>query len=81
MRREPRAGSPLASGPVPSYRSLVFHRGSACMADQKKRPKPAESEEEVVLLKDLAPREEVKGGAKLRFGEPPSPQSKSRRRG
>jgi hypothetical protein len=51
------------------------------MADQKKRPKPTESKEEVVLLKDLAPREEVKGGAKLRFGEPPSPQSKSRRRG
>jgi hypothetical protein len=51
------------------------------MADQKKRPKPAESEEEVVLLKDLAPREEVKGGGKLRFGEPSSPQPRSRRRG
>jgi hypothetical protein len=50
------------------------------MADQKKRPKPAESEEEVVLLKDLAPREEVKGGAKLRFGEPPSSSSKLHRR-
>jgi hypothetical protein len=51
------------------------------MADQKKRPKPTESEEEVVLLKDLAPRGEVKGGGKLRFGEPSAPQSKSRRRG
>jgi hypothetical protein len=51
------------------------------MADRKKRPKPAESDEEIVLLKDLAPRGEVKGGGKLRFGEPPSPQSTSRRRG
>jgi hypothetical protein len=51
------------------------------MADQKKHPRPVESEEEVVLLKDLAPREEVKGGGKLRFGEPAAPQSKSRRRG
>jgi hypothetical protein len=51
------------------------------MAEQRKRPKTTESEEEVVLLKDLAPREPVKGGAKLRFGEPPAPQSKSRRRG
>lgn len=50
------------------------------MAEQKKRPKPSEPREEVVLLKDLAPREEVKGGAKLRFGEPPSPQAKTRRR-
>ena len=50
------------------------------MADQKKRPKPAEPAEDIVLLKDLAPREEVKGGAKLRFGESPSPQAKPRRR-
>ena len=50
------------------------------MTDQKQRPKPDASREEVVLLKDLAPREEVKGGGKLRFGEPPSPKAKSRRR-
>jgi hypothetical protein len=43
------------------------------MAQQKRR-KPDEKarKEEVVLLKDLAPRKDVKGGAKLRFGEAPS---------
>jgi len=50
------------------------------MTDRKSRPKPSEPKEDIVLLKDLAPREEVKGGAKLRFGEPPSPQAKPRRR-
>jgi hypothetical protein len=50
------------------------------MTDRKRNPKPVEPAEEVVLLKDLAPREEVKGGAKLRFGETPSPQAKPRRR-
>ena len=41
---------------------------------QRKRRKPDEKarKEEVVLLKDLAPRKDVKGGAKLRFGEAPS---------
>lgn len=41
---------------------------------QKKRRKPDEKarKEEVVLLKDLAPRKDVRGGAKLRFGEAPS---------
>jgi len=40
---------------------------------QKKRRKPDEkARKEVVLLKDLAPRKDVKGGAKLRFGEAPS---------
>ena len=40
----------------------------------KKRRKPDEKarKEEVVLLKDLAPRKDVRGGAKLRFGEAPS---------
>jgi hypothetical protein len=50
------------------------------MADRRKRPKPTEDREEIVLLKDLAPRDEVKGGAKLRFGEPPAPREKPRRR-
>jgi hypothetical protein len=41
---------------------------------QQKRRKPEEKarKQEVVLLKDLAPRKDVKGGAKLRFGEAPS---------
>ena len=41
---------------------------------QNKRRKPDEKarKDEVVLLKDLAPRKDVKGGAKLRFGEAPS---------
>jgi hypothetical protein len=44
---------------------------------QRKRRKPDEKarKEEVVLLKDLAPRKDVKGGAKLRFGEAPSSSS------
>ena len=50
------------------------------MADHKKHPKPAKHEEEVVLLKDLAPRDDVRGGGKLRFGETPSPQGKPRHR-
>ncbi len=43
----------------------------------KKRRKPDEKarKHEVVLLKDLAPRKDVRGGAKLRFGEAPSAQS------
>ena len=47
---------------------------------QKKRRKPDEkARKEVVLLKDLAPRKDVKGGAKLRFGEAPSsPTGKGR---
>lgn len=40
---------------------------------QKKRRKPEDkARKEVVLLKDLAPRQDVKGGAKLRFGEAPA---------
>jgi len=50
------------------------------MADEKKAPKPAEPEDDVVLLKDLTPREAVKGGGKLRFGEPSSPAGKFRHR-
>jgi len=43
------------------------------MAQQKRR-KPDEKarKHEVVLLKDLAPRKDIRGGAKLRFGEAPS---------
>lgn len=50
------------------------------MADSKHTPERTETGEEVVLLKDLAPRAEVKGGGKLRFGEPSAPQGKSRHR-
>jgi hypothetical protein len=50
------------------------------MADQQKHQAPAEPAGEVVLLRDLAPRGEVKGGGKLRFGEPPGPQAKLHRR-
>jgi hypothetical protein len=47
---------------------------------QKKRRKPEDKarREEVVLLKDLAPRKDVRGGAKLRFGEAPSLTSKGK---
>jgi len=48
------------------------------MADEKKQPKPAE--DDIVLLKDLTPREVVKGGGKLRFGEPSAPPGKFRHR-
>jgi hypothetical protein len=51
------------------------------MADQKKRRQLGDDhEEDVVLLKDLAPRAEVKGGAKLRFGEVGSQPGKPRSR-
>lgn len=41
------------------------------MTDQKRDKPIPPPEDEVVLLKDLAPRGEVSGGAsKLRFGEP-----------
>jgi hypothetical protein len=47
---------------------------------QKKRRKPEDKarREEVVLLKDLAPRKDVRGGAKLRFGEAPSSAGKGK---
>ena len=46
---------------------------------QKKRRKPEDrARKEVVLLKDLAPRQDPKGGAKLRFGEPPASNTKRR---
>lgn len=37
------------------------------------------SEEEIVFLKDLAPRKDVKGGGKLLFGQ--SPEAKPRKSG
>ena len=41
---------------------------------QEKRRKPDEKarKQEVILLKDLALRKDVRGGVKLRFGEAPS---------
>jgi len=45
------------------------------MAQRKRRKPDEKARKEVVLLKDLAPRKDVKGGAKLRFGEAPSPRS------
>lgn len=41
------------------------------MAQSKRRKPEDKARKEVVLLKDLAPRKDVKGGAKLRFGEAP----------
>jgi len=45
------------------------------MAQRKRRKPEDKARKEVVLLKDLAPRKDVKGGAKLRFGEAPSSPS------
>jgi len=42
------------------------------MAQNKRRKPDEKARKEVVLLKDLAPRKDVRGGAKLRFGEAPS---------
>jgi hypothetical protein len=56
------------------------------MSDRRKRPHPddqARPEEDVVLLQDLAPRDDddVKGGArKIRFGEPQPPLKSLRKR-
>ena len=57
----------------PLTRVVLPFNQIARMAQQKRR-KPDEKarKDEVVLLKDLAPRKDVKGGAKLRFGEAPS---------
>lgn len=51
------------------------------MTDPRKRPKEQEPvhRDDVVLLKDLAPRDDVKGGRKMRFGEP-APRSSSLRK-
>jgi hypothetical protein len=53
------------------------------MTDRNKRPADDEraGREDVILLKDLAPRDDVKGGArKMRFGEPPQPPKNSLRK-
>lgn len=53
------------------------------MTDRSKRPRDDEraEQEDVILLKDLAPRDEVKGGArKMRFGEPQQPPRNSLRK-
>ena len=54
--------------------SFPFSFNPTWSMPQRKRRKPEEKarKNEVVLLKDLAPRKDVKGGAKLRFGEAPS---------
>ena len=44
------------------------------MSDNEQH-KPAD-EEEVILLKDLTPRKDVKGGGKLLFGQERPPGSK-----
>jgi hypothetical protein len=45
----------------------------------RKRSKPAKKD--VILLKDLAPRQDVTGGAKkLRFGEPTPKPTAARKR-
>ncbi len=44
------------------------------MSDNQQR-KP-EHAEEVILLKDLAPRKDVKGGGKLLFGQDQPPDSR-----
>jgi hypothetical protein len=41
--------------------------------NEQRRP---ESEEEVIFLKDLTPRKDVKGGGKLLFGQDRPPDSK-----
>ena len=37
---------------------------------------PENSEEEIVFLKDLVPRKDVKGGGKLLFGQSPDAKPK-----
>jgi hypothetical protein len=41
--------------------------------NEQRQPEP---EEEVILLKDLTPRKDVKGGGKLLFGQDQPPDSK-----
>ena len=48
------------------------------MAQQNRRKPEDRARKEVVLLKDLAPRQDPKGGAKLRFGEPTASSTKRR---
>jgi hypothetical protein len=43
------------------------------MSDNERNP---ENEEEIILLKDLTPRKDVKGGGKLLFGQDKPPDSK-----
>jgi hypothetical protein len=43
--------------------------------NDNERPKP-DLEEEVILLKDLTPRKDVKGGSKLLFGQDQPPDSR-----
>jgi hypothetical protein len=43
------------------------------MSDNERNP---EHEEEIILLKDLTPRKDVKGGGKLLFGQDKPPDSK-----
>ena len=45
------------------------------MNDNEQR-RPEHGEEEVILLKDLTPRKDVKGGGKLLFGQDRPPDSK-----
>jgi len=50
------------------------------MTDQKRAKRAKAAEDDVVLLKDLAPREKVTGGAsKIRFGEPTDPRRQGKR--
>jgi hypothetical protein len=48
------------------------------MSDDKKA-ESGSSEEEIVFLKDLVPRKDVKGGGKLLFGQ--SPEASPRKSG
>ena len=41
---------------------------------------PAEQEDDVIRIEDLAPRENVKGGRKILLGEIPTPPSNPRKR-
>jgi len=65
-----------ATGWLESRRSWTKPQDHTWSMAQKKRRKPEDkARKEVVLLKDLAPRQDVKGGAKLRFGEAPASSS------
>ncbi len=41
-----------------------------------KNPEPENQEEEIVFLRDLVPRKDVKGGGKLLFGQSPDTKPK-----
>ena len=61
-----RAGHGLET---PGYYPILVQPDVKHGPEKRRKPDEKARKHEVVLLKDLAPRKDVKGGAKLRFGE------------